>query len=319
MIPFLVSRLAQSLAVLAVMSFVVYALIGLMPGDPLDIQLSMDPRLTTEDIARLKALAGLDRPLIARYGDWLAGLLSGELGYSRLFNRPVAEAIWEAFGRTLHILAPAFVLSVVLALPISIGAAMRPYSARDYLVNLLAFAGISVPPFWLALLLIMGFAVTLGWLPAGGPAISGAGIGDVLRHLVLPVCALTLASIGGHTRYVRAAMMEVLRQDFIRTARAKGLGEGRVVVGHGLRNALLPLVTIVALDFGFLFSGALITETVFAYPGLGKLVFDAVMGNDYNLALACLLAACTFTLAANLAADIAYAALDPRIRYQELE
>ncbi|MGB0672049.1 MAG: ABC transporter permease, partial [Rhodospirillales bacterium] len=135
MIPFLVSRLAQSLAVLAVMSFVVYALIGLMPGDPLDIQLSMDPRLTTEDIARLKALAGLDRPLIARYGDWLAGLLSGELGYSRLFNRPVAEAIWEAFGRTLHILAPAFVLSVVLALPISIGAAMRPYSARDYLVN----------------------------------------------------------------------------------------------------------------------------------------------------------------------------------------
>ncbi|MGB0682983.1 MAG: ABC transporter permease [Magnetovibrionaceae bacterium] len=315
MTAFLITRLGQSLIVLFVVSFCIYGLIGLMPGDPIDLMISMDPELRSEDVERLKALAGLDRPLWERYLDWLGAALGGDLGYSRLFNQPVASAISEAFGNTALLLGSSFVLSIALALPIGIGAAMRPRSLGDYLVNLLAFAGISIPPFWLALLLIMLFAVTLGWLPAGGFEDGLAG----LKHAVLPIAALTLASIGSHTRYVRAAMIEVMRADFIRTARAKGLPEHRVVLAHGLRNALLPVITIVALDFGFLFSGALITETIFAYPGMGKLIFEAVMGNDFNLALATLLAATAMTLVGNLFADLAYVSLDPRISYQGAE
>ncbi|MCB2100817.1 MAG: ABC transporter permease, partial [Rhodobacterales bacterium] len=188
--------------------------------------------------------------------------------------------------------------------------------AYTWLAPRVSFAGISVPPFWLALLLILLFAVTLGWLPAGGqPLDPGGGFWDGAKYLVLPAVSLTLASVGGHTRYMRAAMVETLRQDHIRTARAKGLSERRVVLHHALRNALIPVVTIIALDFGYLFSGALITETIFAYPGMGKLIFDAIMGNDFNLALVALLFATGVTLAGNILADLAYAWLDPRIGF----
>lgn len=171
-----------------------------------------------------------------------------------------------------------------------------------------------MPPFWLALLLMLLFAVTLGWLPASGVATVGDGsLADRARHLVLPVATLTIASLAGYTRFLRAALIEAMRQDYIRTARAKGNSERRVLLRHALRNALNPVVTVVALSFGSLFSGALITETMFAYPGMGKLIYDAVMGNDYNLALAGLLFATLVTLLSNLAADIAYAGLDPRI------
>jgi peptide/nickel transport system permease protein len=166
-------------------------------------------------------------------------------------------------------------------------------------------------------MLIFVFAVSLGLVPAGGIATVGdGGLADRLRHLALPVATLTLASMGGHLRYVRAAMIETLSQDYIRTARAKGAGEARVLVHHALRNALIPVITVVALSFGALFSGALVTETMFAYPGMGKLIYDAILGNDYNLALAGLLLATATTLFANLAADIAYAAADPRISYR---
>src|SRR5258706_185528 len=184
-------------------------------------------------------------------------------------------------------------------------------------INLLCCAGISIPPFWLALVLILVFAVALGWLPASGVATIGdGGPLDLARHLALPVATLTLASVGSYTRFVRAATAEALRQDYIRTARAKGASERRVVLHHALGNAMIPIVTIIALSFGGLFSGAPITETMFAYPGMGKLIFDAVMGNDFNLALATLLLATLVTLLAKLAADIAYAWLDPRISYR---
>jgi peptide/nickel transport system permease protein len=174
-----------------------------------------------------------------------------------------------------------------------------------------------MPSFWLALLLILLFAVELGWLPASGiGAAGGGGFGDRVRHLVLPVATLSLANLGPYTRFVRAAMRDALAQDHIRTARAKGAGEIRVVIHHALRSALIPLVTILALSCGGLVSGALVTETMFAYPGMGKLVFDAVMGNDYNLALATLLLATATTMAANLVADLAYAWLDPRVSYR---
>lgn len=313
---YLLGRLVQSVVVLLLMSFVIYALIGLMPGDPIDLMISANPKLTPTDAARLKALYGLDKPIVERYGNWLQAALGGDFGYSRMHARPVPEVLVPALGNTVLLLGLAFLLSIAIALPVGIAAARRPYSRVDYAVNLAAFAGISVPPFWLALMLIIVFAVFLGWLPAGGVPAFGGGVLGGAQYVVLPVATLTLATVGGHTRYVRASMIEALRQDYVQTARAKGLDEGRVVYKHALRNALIPVVTIIALDFGTLFSGALITETIFAYPGMGKLIFDAIMGNDFNLALVALLFATLLTLIGNLLADLAYAALDPRISYR---
>ncbi len=310
----LLARLLQSAAVLLAVSFAVYGLIGLMPGDPIDLMLSADPRLSSADVARLKALQGLDRPLLDRYLSWLGNALSGDFGYSRLYARPVVEVLPAALANTAQLMAAALCLSLLIGLPLGILAATRPGSPRAAAIHLFALAGISIPPFWLALLLILLFAVLLGVLPAGG---TGIGDGGGLAFLVLPVTALTLAGLGGHVRYMRASMREALRQDYVRTARAKGLSEPRVVFGHALRNALLPVATIVGLEFGTLFSGALVTETVFAWPGMGRLIYDAVMGNDYNLALVALLLATATTLAGNVLADLAYLALDRRIRFGE--
>jgi peptide/nickel transport system permease protein len=310
----IIERFIQSAGILLVMSFVIYALMGLMPGDPIDLMISADPKITSGDAERLRNLYGLDKPLVERYGNWFGAALGGDLGYSRLHSKPVLDVLWPALGNTVVLLGLAFGLSLAISLPAGILAATRPYSKTDYAINFAAFAGISTPPFWLALLLIIIFAVIWGILPAGGAgSLDENGLLDTLRFMALPVISLTIASVGGQTRYMRAAMIETLRHDYIRTARAKGLSENRVVLNHALRNALIPVVTIIALDFGALFSGALITETIFAYPGMGRLIFDSIMGNDYNLALLALLFATALTLLGSILADIAYLRLDPRI------
>jgi len=314
---FVALRLVEVAAVLALMSFVIYGLIGLMPGDPIDLMRTADPHMTAADAARLKALYGVGEPLIGRYLAWARQALAGNLGYSRLFAEPVLAALLPRLANSLLLMGTSFALAFAAALGLGIAAARRPGSAFDRAVNLFCFAGVSVPTFWLALMLILVFAAGLGWFPASGIATPGlGGAGDRLRHLALPVLTLALTSIGGYTRYVRAAMREALAQDHIRTARAKGASEARVIWRHALRSALVPVATILALSFGTLVSGALVTETMFAYPGMGKLIFDAVMGNDYNLALAALLLATATTLAGNFAADLAYAWLDPRVSYR---
>ncbi len=317
MIRHLLYRLAQAALVLLVMSFLVYMLIGLMPGDPIDVMIATLPDLSPADAERLRAIYGLDRPLPERYLNWLLAAVQGDLGYSRLFARPVLDVLWPRLGNTLILMSLSLGLALLVALPIGIAAALRPGGWFDGAVNLMAFAGISMPTFWLGLMLIVLFAVQLGWLPAGGvETVGGGGLGDRVRHVLLPVATLALASSGQYLRYVRASMLQTLRQDYVRTARAKGAGWVRVVVHHALRNALVPVVTILALDLGALFSGALITETVFAYPGMGKLIYESVMGNDFNLALVGLLLATLLTLLGNILADVAYAVLDPRISYR---
>ena len=317
MIRFTAIRLVEIAAMLVLMSFVIYALIGLMPGDPIDLMLGADPHLSAADVARLKVLYGVDRPLIERYLAWAQAALSGNLGYSRLFSAPVAATLLPRLANSLVLLGTSFVVAFAASLALGIAAARRPNSRFDAAVNFACFAGVSLPTFWLALILILVFAQGLGWLPAGGMGGSDGGqFADRLRHLVLPVATLTIASIGGYTRYVRAAMREALGQDHIRTARAKGASEARVLWHHALRGAMVPIATILALSFGSLVSGALVTEEMFAYPGMGKLIFDAVVGNDYNLALAALLLATAVTMLANLAADLAYAWLDPRVSYR---
>ena len=318
---YVTGRIAESLIVIALMSFAIYGLMALMPGDPIDIMVQADPELTPEDAARLKALYGLDKPIIERYGNWLMAAVKGDFGFSRIHNRPVLEVLAPRLVNTLILLGLALIASLALAVPIGIFSALRPYSIHDYGINLLALAGISVPVFWLALMLIILFSVELGWLPAGGMSSIDAerglsGLWDRVRHLILPLITLSAASVGGLTRYVRAATMEVLRQDYIRTARAKGAPQRRVVYRHALRNAMIPVVTIVALGFGTLFSGALIAETMFSYLGMGKLIYDSIMGNDYNVALVSLLFATSVVLFSNLLADICYAWLDPRVTYQ---
>ncbi|MGE3231355.1 MAG: ABC transporter permease [Hyphomicrobium sp.] len=308
---FLTRRLIGMAGVALLLSFLIYSLIGLMPGDPIDLMIQSIPNITAEDARRLKALYGLDRPLLERYVAWLGSALTGDLGYSRLYARPVGEILAPRLLNSLILMGASLALAFAIALPLGIYAAIRPGRPGDAAVNLFAFAGISIPSFWLAILFIILFAATWKLLPASG---MGEGFGDRLRHLLLPVAVLTIASTGALTRYVRAAMREAIRQDHIRTARAMGVGPLRLLLGHALRHAMIPVVTILALDIGALFSGALVTETVFAYLGMGKTIFDAVMGNDFNLALAGLMLATLMVLVANLLADLAYALLDPRIR-----
>lgn len=312
----LARRGVEMAVVILVMSFVIYALIGLMPGDPIDLMISSNPHLTSADASRLRALYGLDRPIVERYGAWLDAAMHGDFGYSRTFQRPVLEVLLPRLDNTLLLMGTSFLLSIAIALPLGIFAALRPNSALDNLINLGCFAGISIPVFWLALMLIVLFAVRLEWFPAGGMGTVGSqDVADKLRYLALPVTTLTIASVGGFTRYMRSALIETMRQDYIRTARAKGAGLARIVLHHALQNALIPFVTVVALSFGSLFSGALVTETMFAYPGMGKLIYDSIMGNDFNLALVALLFATLLTLLGNLMADLAYAWLDPRISF----
>jgi peptide/nickel transport system permease protein len=275
--------------------------------------------MTSADAARLRALYGVDQPLLDRYLAWGHQALIGNFGYSRSFGQPVLAVLGPRLLNTIELAGIAFLLSVAIALPLGIWAAHRPHGHVDYAINLFCFAGISIPAFWLALLLITLFAVTLGWLPAGGMAELRAGTGwlaaldQKVRFAILPVLTLTLVQLGTYTRFMRSAMIEVLHQDYVRTARAKGASERRVLLGHALANAIAPVLTVLALSFGGLFSGALITETMFAWPGMGKTIYQAILDNDYNLALVGLLIATFATIGGNLLADLALVWIDPRV------
>ena len=316
---YLASRAVQTVITLALMSFVVYLLIGLMPGDPIDMMIAGDPTMKSEDAARLRAVYGLDKPLLERYLAWAGQAVQGNFGYSRTFNQPVLAVLWPRLVNTFVLAGSAFAIAVAIALPLGVWTASRPRSKADYLVNLLCFTGISTPPFWLALLLITLFSVKLGWLPAGGiadlrPGTSWpAALVQQVRFLAMPVITLALVQLGAYTRFMRGAMIEALRQDYARTARAKGVSESGVRWRHAFGNALAPVLTILALSFGGLFSGALITETMFAWPGMGKAIYQAILDNDYNLALVGLLIATLATIVGNLMADLAYVWVDPRV------
>ncbi len=308
------ARAFQGLVVLLAASFAIYMLLGLMPGDPIDLMASGNPLITPDDMRRLRELHGLDRPLSARYLEWLSALLHGDLGYSRIFSKPVLATVGPYLANTAALMLAAFALALAIGLPLGLLAAARRGGALDAAINAFAFVSAAIPTFWLGLLLIVLFAVLLGWLPASAlPPPGSDGFWDHAKALVLPVATLAIVEAGEYARHMRAAASEALAQDWVRTARAKGASERRVLLHHVLRNALVPVATVAALGFGGLFSGALVTETIFAYPGMGKLIYDAILASDFNLALACLLMAAFLVIAANFAADLVYAALDPRV------
>lgn len=309
-------RIVQALPLLLVITVISFAILKLAPGGPLGAY-EANPNVTAEDIERLKKAFGLDQPLHVQYLAWLMQFVQGDWGYSYAYHRPVLELILERLPNTVYLMATVYVVVLVVSIPVGVLTAVRQYSWFDHVVTGSTFAFLSTPTFWLGLLLLLLFGLQFRLFPLGGIQTPGQefDLFDRLHHLVLPVATLALVQVGQYTRYLRASMLEALNQDFMRTARAKGLAE-RIVVGrHALKNAAIPLVTVAALDLPNLFAGALVTEQIFGWPGMGRLFWDAATRYDYPILMGVLTVSAGLIIFANLLADVLYGAIDPRIRY----
>lgn len=307
-------RLAQAIPLLLLISILVFALIHAAPGGPLAMYLE-NPNVRPEDIARLRHSLGLDRSLPVQYAEWLKGFLVGDWGYSFSDGRPVVARIAERIPATLELIGASMVLAVLAAVPAGVMAAARERGWFDRTVNTFSLAGISLPVFWFGLLLQLLFAVALGVLPSSGrTSILGGGFADRVRHLVLPATVLAVANAAVWSRYLRTSMSRVLAQRFILAAHGRGVPERTVFFHHALRNALLPFVTVLLLDAAIMVSGAVVTESVFAWPGLGGLFNEALARRDYTVLMAFLMMSSVAVVALNLIADLSYRVLDPRVR-----
>ena len=310
-------RLVVSLPILIVITAIIFTLLQLTPGDPLDAYLQPDQVLTADQRAALRHELGLDRPAPIRYLFWLREVARGDLGYRIKDGQPVARAIFQRLGPTLLLMGTGLLIAMVIGVALGVLSAIRQYSILDFALTIFAFLGLSLPAFFAGLLGLYFFALKLHWFPAGGFATPGVPFSfwDHLHHLLLPALLLSLFNIGYFMRYTRAAMLEVLGQDFVRTAQAKGLAP-RVVVGtHALRNALLPVATIIGASVPGLIGGAVFIESIFSWPGMGSLYLDGIDGRDYPLIMGLTFILAIVILLANLLTDLAYAVIDPRIRY----
>ncbi len=312
---FIVRRLLGAIPLLFGISLILFTIVHLAPGGPLDVYAD-NPSVSPEALQQIAARYGLDQPVPMQYVLWLKAMVTGDWGFSIRSGKPVLGEILVRLGPTLELGGLALIISLLIAIPLGIVSASRRGSKLDTTLTLISFAGISTPVFWLALLLQLLFSVELGWLPSAGYQSIGNGtFGDRLAHLVMPAAVLSLATVASWSRFVRAGMMDVLNQDYIRTAYAKGRSESGVVFLHALRNALIPAVTVIAVDFASVISGAVITETVFAWPGIGRLFMESMNGRDYPMLMGLMMMGSLGIVIANIVADLAYAALDPRIRY----
>jgi peptide/nickel transport system permease protein len=307
-------RIAGALPVLLIVSLITFGLMRLIPGDPAAAMAGLSA--TPRDIAQLRIDLGLDQPLLAQLLRWYGGLLQGDLGRSILLGKPVIAATMERLPVTIGLSAYALVLTLIIGVLAGILAALRQNSWVDQTAMMLAMIGISVPNFFLGLLMIILFAVKLGWLPTGGHVPFGEDPLGWLRSMTMPAISLALLQAGLLARITRSTMLEVLRQDYIRTARAKGLPQRQVVFKHALANALIPIVTVVGIIVSLLLSGAVVTEALFSIPGIGQLLTQAVLSRDYPMVQGGLLLVTAFLLVINIAVDILYAAIDPRVRYE---
>jgi peptide/nickel transport system permease protein len=309
----LLRRAGQAIPLLLLISIVVFALLHAVPGGPLAVYLE-NPNVRPEDIERLKHALGLDRSLAQQYLAWLRGFAGGNWGYSLSDGRLVAERIGERLPATLQLVGASLAAALLAALPAGVLAAVRRGGWFDRVATSISVAGISLPVFWFGLVLQLIFAVSLGWLPSSGRAsLLGGGAGDLLRHLVLPAIVLAAVHAAGWSRFLRASMIDTLRQRFVLAATSRGVPRRVVILRHALRNALLPLVTVVMLDAALIVSGAVVTESVFAWPGLGGLFTEALARRDYPVLMAFLMLTSFAVVALNLLADLAYHAIDPRV------
>lgn len=316
---YLLRRVLVSIPVLIGITMATYLIASFAPGDPVTALLNPEQiaNLGPEWVEEQKERLGLNEPLPVRYVLWLRELVQGNLGFSFVDREPVSEKIGERLWPTLKLMLLTLVIAVFIGIPVGILSAVKQYSVLDYVISILGFAAISIPSFFLALVVIYVFALKLDWLPATGMYTVGQprGLGDDLKHLALPATVLGLAQAAPLIRYTRSSLLESIRQDYVTTARAKGLAERIVLTRHALRNALIPIVTILALDLPRLLGGTIIVEQVFAWPGMGTLAISAVLGRDYPTLLAINLIIASLILASNLIADIVYALVDPRIKY----
>ncbi|HLB61720.1 MAG TPA: ABC transporter permease [Actinomycetota bacterium] len=321
---YVVRRALFSIPVLLISSVLVFVVIK-ATTDPV-AAVSLSPRFRPEDLVQLRIDLGLDRPPVVQYLSWLGDFVQGDWGNSIITNRPVYPDMMEALGNTILLGLAGVGVSLLIGVGVGIYSALRQYSFFDYLATGAAFLGLSMPTFWFALMLqlILGvyltrwFGLTKPIFYTTGmstPGVEGFDIVDRLQHITLPTIVLAVQIIAVYSRYMRASMLEVLQSDFLRTARAKGVRERRVLVRHGMRNALIPLTTQVALDVGSIAGGLIITETIFSWPGMGRLFISAIDLGDYTVVLPWVMVTVTFVILFNLVADIMYAALDPRIRY----
>lgn len=314
---YILRRLLQAIPLLLGISLVSFFIMRLAPGGPLAGYLA-NPKVSPADVARLEHLWGLDQPLYIQYFKWLWSMLHGDWGMSYRTGRPVLNLILGRLPATLSLMLSAFVLSITVAIPAGIISAVKRYTLTDSIVTLLAFVGVALPSFWFGLMLQLLFAVNLHWLPSSGMETIGMGFNllDRLKYLIMPTMVLALISIAGWSRYMRSSMVETLSQDYIRTARAKGLTEKVVIGKHALKNAMIPIVTIMGLDLPAWFGGAAITESIFNWPGMGRLYVGAVFSRDYPILMAVLILTAVLVVFGNLLADILYALFDPRIKYE---
>ena len=310
---YILKRILIAIPVLIGITLIDYAIMCLA-GSPLEML--KGPRISDAALQAKEIAAGLDKPLIVQYFVWLWQLLQGNLGYSMKSYEPVSAMIGSHIGPTLLLMGASLALSLLIAVPAGIYSAVKQYSKGDYAVVTASFIGSSIPSFFLALILIYIFTVKLGILPSGGMNTLGmdGGVADTLRHMVLPVTVLAVSLAGSNIRYIRSSFLEILQQDYLRTARAKGIGYKRVIWKHAMRNALLPIVTVIGMQIPMLFGGAVIIEQVFSWPGLGLMTMTAIMGRDYPVIMGVCLLSAVVVLVSNLITDILYALVDPTIQ-----
>ncbi len=313
MLRFIVRRLLLSIPVCVGISVVVFLLIHLVPGDPARVMLGQ--QATVENVTAIREELGLNRPLPVQYADWLWGLLRGDLGESYLTGESVFGAVLNRMPATLTLTVAAFLTSLVIAVPIGIISGTRPYSRTDYGAMVFAQLGIAIPEFWLGIMLILVFSLYLGWVPPSGYVSLTEAPGSWLKHLVLPAVTVGVVNAAVLTRFLRSSMLEVMNQDYVRTARAKGVVERRVIMLHALKNALIPTVTVIGLQFAFMLGGVVVVEVIFAWPGVGRLALDAISRRDYPMVQGAVLAVTLTFVLINLLVDVLYAYLDPRIKY----
>lgn len=310
MLTYIFKRTGLMVFILAGVSIITFSMMHLVPGDPAEV-IAIErygEEVTAETIEHVRRELGLDQPIYVQYFRWLSNLFQGSLGYSYRTDRPVLDEILTRLPATVQLALAGMLVSLLIAIPIGILSATRQYSAIDNISMAGAFLGVSMPNFWLGLLLILFFSVHLGWLPVFGRG----GI----EHLILPALTLGTGLAAITARLMRSSMLEVLRQNYIRTARAKGLSERVVICKHALKNALIPVVTVAGLQFGFLLEGTVIVEVIFAWPGIGRLLVDSIFARDLPVIQGCILFIAVIFVLINLLVDISYAYLDPRIRYE---
>ncbi|RUT31256.1 ABC transporter permease [Arsenicitalea aurantiaca] len=310
---YILRRLGESIALILVITIFTFALISSAPGGP---SILLDPNMSPEDTARLRTLYGFDRPVYEQYLLWLWQVLQGNLGFSFGVGRPVSELIASALPATLLLSGAALLVAAIIAIPLGILAAVKRNSWIDQTLTTVSFFGLSLPVFWYGLMLIILFAVILRWLPAGGMFTPGQNsIGNLLLHLILPVVALSTSIMAELVRYTRSAMIGVLRQDYVRTARAKGVAEPVVITRHAFRTAMIPVVTLLGMLIPRLVGGAAVTESVFSWPGMGRLAVSAAFNQDYPTIMGITLVISVVVVVSNLIVDLLYAKLDPRVSY----